>query len=485
MRSTVILTLLFFILALGLSATEINTGTDALIGVWTGPATYAGESATLTLRFTKEDKGDVVAVFDLLRTNIQNAPLGKVTQEGNLYKAPPFEFQLDATGTKLSGQFGRRKIPFQLKKDAPLASLARLGPVVKTGQIAWTFPAKSPIWSSPAISGNTVYFGSKDGMVYALEAKSGKLAWQVQTGGAVLGRPTVSGEDIYIVSDDGNLYKLNAKSGKEAWRFDTGGGTVQRSYPAFTAESKYDYYTSAPALSNGVLFLGSPTGKFFAIDEKTGKEKWQFKAGDMIRSTPVVAEGLVFFGSWDHFVYALDEKTGELRWKQDTVLEVTPSPVYADGTIYIGSRSADVYAFEAATGKTKWKYFYWFSWVESTGTVRDGVLYVGSSDYQLMFALDTKTGKPLWSFDTDGSAWSSPAVTNDSVYIGTAGTVGYMADHRGGFFAVNRADGKEKWRIVFDPIPNEFTYGVVSSPAVSDGLVFFGALDGKFYAVKQ
>jgi outer membrane protein assembly factor BamB len=164
---------------------------------------------------------------------------------------------------------------------------------------------------------------------------------------------------------------------------------------------------------------------------------------------------------------------------------VTSSPVYADGTIFIGSRSANVYALDAATGDVKWRYFYWFSWVESSASIRDGILYVGSSDYELVVALDTKTGNPVWSFDTDGSPWSSPVVTEDTVFVGSAGSVGYMVDHRGGFFAINRADGKEKWRMMWDPMPNEFNYGVVSSPAVGDGLVFFGGLDGIFYAVKQ
>lgn len=460
-------------------------GTEALLGNWSGPAVYEGDSATLTLRFTKNDQGQVAAVFDLLITNIQNAPLGPVTQEGNLFKAGPVEFQLDEDQKLLHGYIGRRRISFQLKKDAALSSLSKLGPAAKNGEIAWTFQTDGAIWSSPTVEGRNVYFGSNDGNIYALETESGKKLWRFKTGGALYGRPTVVDNSLYMLSDDGYLYKLNAESGREIWRFDTGGGKVKRSPTGMKENDMYDNFTSGAVVANGVVYIGSASKKLYAVDEKTGKEKWEFQANDIIRSTPMIAEGLVCFGSWDHFVYAVDEETGTLKWKYDTGQVITSSPAYADGTIYIGSRSADIFALEAATGKIKWKYFYWYSWVESSGTVSDGVLYVGSSDYQLMFAIDTKSGKPIWSFDTDGSAWSSPAVTEDTVYIGTAGTVGYMADHRGGFFAVNRKDGKEKWRLTWDPIPNEFVYGVASSPAVGDGLVFFGGLDGKFYAVKS
>jgi outer membrane protein assembly factor BamB len=114
--------------------------------------------------------------------------------------------------------------------------------------------------------------------------------------------------------------------------------------------------------------------------------------------------------------------------------------------------------------------------------VKDGVLYVGSSDAQRLHAIDARRGSSVWTFDTDGSAWSSPAVTDRTVYIGTVGTVGYMADHRGGFFAVDRQTGRERWRVPMGEIAGQFAYGVASSPAVANGRVFFGGLDGKLYA---
>jgi outer membrane protein assembly factor BamB len=460
------------------------SGTEALIGSWSGLANYEGSTADLALRFSKNDKGQVIATFDMLKTNIQNIPVGEVTAENGGYKAGPFHFQLNETEKTLTGDMSKRKIAFELKKDAPGATPSKLGPPVKMGEVVWTFPTKAPIWSSPTVQDKTVFFGTTEGNIHALETKSGKPLWEFKTGGPLYGRPTVNEKFLYMLSDDGNLYKLTANSGKEVWRFDTGGGPIKRSPAGLKEEDQYDYFTSGASINNGVVFIGAANNKLFALDDQTGKEKWHFDAGGIIRSTPAIGEGLVFFGSWDHFVYAVDEKTGSLKWKYDTGAEVTPSPVYANGTVYIGSRSADVFAFDASTGNVKWKYFYWFSWVESTGAIYDNVLYVGSSDYELLNALDTTTGKLVWSFDTDGSPWSSPAVTADTVFIGTAGSVGYMTDHRGAFFAVNRTDGKEKWRMKWDPIPGVFNYGVASSPAVSAGLVFFGGLDGKFYAVK-
>jgi outer membrane protein assembly factor BamB len=72
------------------------------------------------------------------------------------------------------------------------------------------------------------------------------------------------------------------------------------------------------------------------------------------------------------------------------------------------------------------------------------------------------------------------------VYIGAVGIphLEYI-DHHGAFFAVDRATGKTVWRYPMSEIRNSRTYGVASSPAVDHGLVFFGGLDGTFYAFRQ
>jgi hypothetical protein len=120
-----------------------EAGIEALLGEWSGPATHAGDSAVMTIRFAKDDKGDVNATFDLLRTNIQKVPLGKVTQDGNTFKSGPFEFHLNGN-QRIEGQFGKRKIHFELEKDAPQASLSKLGPPVKTGSWHGHFRQKVP-----------------------------------------------------------------------------------------------------------------------------------------------------------------------------------------------------------------------------------------------------------------------------------------------------------------------------------------------------
>jgi outer membrane protein assembly factor BamB len=111
--------------------------------------------------------------------------------------------------------------------------------------------------------------------------------------------------------------------------------------------------------------------------------------------------------------------------------------------------------------------------------VANGIVYVGSSDWFKVNAIDAATGELKWDFTTKGDPWCSPAVSNGVVYIGATG--GYL-------YALNALSGAELWKVKTDAAlktvdPVRFDGGVVSSPVVVDGVVYFGGLDGKLYAV--
>jgi outer membrane protein assembly factor BamB len=459
---------------------------DALRGPWSGRVHYGDESKRIGLRFEAGEKNSLVAFADAPELKFHNVGPIPVQREGERYVLKlnsyhTITLQVESDRRELRGDwvFDGHHMPFELKPGAlpPEHAPERVpGPVA---QPAWTFKTGGPIWSSPAVAEDTVYFGSSDGIIHALRADSGKPLWQFKTGGRVMGHPTLQGLYLYELSDDGYLYKLERSTGTLVWQFDTHGGGIPRSM----AET-YDYMSSAATVVDGTIYIGSADKRLYAIDDDSGRERWHFATEGIVRSTPAVADGRIFFGSWDHHVYAVDVNTGALKWKYDTLREIVSSPLVVNGTVYVGSRCADLFAIDAATGNVKWRYFYWSSWVESSARSRDGILYVGSSDLQRLFAIDATTGKEVWSFDTDGSAWSTPAVTDTRVYIGAAGVIDYFIPHHGAFFAVDRSTGHAVWHYPMKAITGSDTYGVASSPAVDKGLVFFGGLDGTFYAFR-
>jgi outer membrane protein assembly factor BamB len=104
--------------------------------------------------------------------------------------------------------------------------------------------------------------------------------------------------------------------------------------------------------------------------------------------------------------------------------------------------------------------------VWSSPAISDGKVYVGSFDGK-MYCLDAVNGNEIWSYTTGAWVWSSPAVYDGKVYIGSDDFKVYCLD------AVN---GNEIWRYT--------TFlNVISSPAISDGKVYIGSTDGDVYCL--
>ena len=129
-------------------------------------------------------------------------------------------------------------------------------------------------------------------------------------------------------------------------------------------------------------------------------------------------------------------------------------------------------------------------WVLSSPALAGGLVYFGSDD-QNLYALDAATGAEKWKFSTAGPVRSSPAVVAGTVYFGS---------YDGAFYALDAASGKLKWKYVTaagekhfeakglhgylphaQTVPDIWDF-FLSSPVVSDGLVYFGSGDGNVYA---
>ena len=238
---------------------------------------------------------------------------------------------------------------------------------------------------------------------------------------------------------------------------------------AFTNWVEFRYDNCHSGYNPNEFLLGSATAGKLVFD-------WSYKTGAEVRSSPAVANGVVFIASDD--LYALNSTTGELLWKYPNVFTVS-SPAVANGMVYVGSSDANLYAVHAATGTLLWKYTTGGA-VTSSPTVVNGSVYVASTDANV-YALDARTGALLWKFATEGiSITSSPAVANGVLYIGAEDHIvrSGVAVEEGSVRALDAATGTLLW------IYPTLTW-IDSSPAVSNGIVYAGSLDGTFYALNS
>lgn len=73
-----------------------------------------------------------------------------------------------------------------------------VGPGPETGEEKWRFQMEGQVGSSVAVAGGTVYVGSHDNHLYAIDADTGQEQWRFRTEGAVNSSPAIHGGIIYI-----------------------------------------------------------------------------------------------------------------------------------------------------------------------------------------------------------------------------------------------------------------------------------------------
>lgn len=391
-------------------------------------------------------------------------------------------------------------------------------------KIKWQFHTNGQVLSSPAMANGTLVIGSSDHFLYALDAATGALRWKFKTDGRITSSPAVAGGLVYFGSFDSNFYAVDAATGQLKWKFKTGGERrfaathLHGAEPAAeTMPDPFDFYLSSPVVADGAVYFGSGDTNVYALDAASGGLKWKFKTGDVVHASPAVSDGTVFVGSWDSYFYALDAASGKAKWRFKTgedaeihnQVGIQSSAAIADGVVYFGCRDSKFYAVDAATGKQRWSFPNKGSWVIASPAVRDGKVYFATSDSGLFYALEAKTGAAI--FSLENKKWpmfSSPAIAGDMLYIGS---------HEGKLLALDLKSQKLSWAfqtdgfkkngatyIKADGTPNyqaaftDFFYddmvagtqkmmsfgAVLSSPVMANGTIYIGSTDGNIYALE-
>jgi outer membrane protein assembly factor BamB len=281
------------------------------------------------------------------------------------------------------------------------------------GTIKWRRPTGDLAWSAPALWNGTIYAGSDDDKLYALDPKDGSVRWSYQAGpcrthvgiGPEAARCDVDGVTvapdgtIYFSAD--GLYALNA-DGALKWKFSPG--------PTHCA--------AAPAVGyDGTVYVGCQDDALYAIDPATGNKRWEFRTSEDIDGAPMVtADGTVWFGSDDRKLYALGPG-GVLKFAVATGGAIRSSPAQGpNGMIYVGSFDGNLYAIRP-TGTIAWTFRTADRILSSPLVDANGNLLIGSEDDRL-YAL-APDGKLLWSLLLDGDVDSTPALGADgTIYVG-------------------------------------------------------------------
>jgi outer membrane protein assembly factor BamB len=230
----------------------------------------------------------------------------------------------------------------------------------------------------------------------------------------------------------------------------------------------------ASAGETGVLVFtegDSPsTAGLVGVDLASRSQRWRLPLGDLSRSAPAVEDGVVYVGSRDRFVYAVGIDDGKLRWKVKTEASVNTAPAVADGLVFVTSENASngsvrLYALKSTDGAVAWSYSPGRIAIGvSSATVADGLVYAGFGDATIR-AFDPADGTITWTEAVRGFFSSNST-------LAYANGVLYALDESGGVYRFDGKTGHRAWDYQFPAFVSW------SSPLVVGDTVFVGMDDG-------
>ena len=312
-------------------------------------------------------------------------------------------------------------------------------------------------WSGGAVAGDTLYIGTREGELVALDRKTGETLWRFELQGeernrAIYGTPAVVGDMVYVGGYDGLLYALTS-DGQDEWKTRVGGplgGPI----------------VGGPTVVDGVVLVGSSDGNLYAFDAAEGTDIWRFPTGNKVWASPAVANGVVYFGSLDQRVYAVSVENGDKVWEFKTGGAISASPLVYEGRVYVGSFDSVFYAISASTGKEVWRFPDAGNWYWSHAIAAEQTIFAPSLDGNL-YALDAGTGRLLWTMETEGPLVGSPVVINDMIVVPSADKKLRVARLRDGLELDACNIGEE----------------IRTSLVEKDGFVYLGARDRSIRAI--
>jgi outer membrane protein assembly factor BamB len=390
----------------------------------------------------------------------------------------------------------------------------------ETGYVLWKYNpgGQQGYWvSGSAAAYGMVYELNKDGNLYALDVNEGQLVWKYEGPGYFFwpGWPVVADGKVYATTGQRVSYDpytleysesefvcLDAFTGAPVWKLPIETHPPRDSIaiaygnlyiiPGYIEEMKMNEYETL----NQVWAIGTSSWPMWRNDSAnsgTGQSgptqlnlRWRFQTDGGVGSTPVVVDGRVYAGSQDKNIYCTDARDGRILWKYTTGARIKSSVAVADGKVYVGPDDGYVYCLDAKNGTRIWMTeaggyieapFKAVTGVRSSPIVVEGRVYVGSLDTNL-YCLDADSGDILWHYKTDGYITSSPAASDDAVYVTS------QEPDSGALYKIDAANGNQIWKcdIPYVKVSDRGT-DLHASPTVAEGMVFVAANKQNYYGV--
>jgi eukaryotic-like serine/threonine-protein kinase len=275
----------------------------------------------------------------------------------------------------------------------------------------WTAPAGTNLSSSPAVdpTADEVFVVSNQGELFALSGSTGALQWSTALGGP--SSAPIFWQGVLYVSVTkllgGLLLAVDEATGARVWSLST-------IPPSLTP----------PALdtSQGLMVVATSGGPVLLVNASSGailKSTWLWGP---FSSAPCIAKGAVYLTTPGGVVYALNERTLAPLWSFSAGARILASPSFVtEGTVrgqpelVVGTSSGTLDVLNITTGKPFFLMSYGSPIVGVTAL--KGILVVSTAG-GVAHASRAYTNLAVWSYTTQAGLSSAPAIVDGAFYLG-------------------------------------------------------------------
>jgi len=128
---------------------------------------------------------------------------------------------------------------------------------------------------------NRLYFVTRPGIVFCVDAVEKKMAWEFKMDASGDGRVVMGRDGIYVWDTEGTVYGLD-REGNLKWHT-----PLSKPIPGAACEGEAH------------LYQATESGELLALDRRSGRPVWSYQGESGISAPPVCADGIVVFGCRD------------------------------------------------------------------------------------------------------------------------------------------------------------------------------------------
>jgi outer membrane protein assembly factor BamB len=288
----------------------------------------------------------------------------------------------------------------------------------KTGKQRWRFTGEREKkydfadyhHSTPVLLNNVLHVGLGNSL-YAISATEGKKLWQFTTGDVVHTTPAIANGSLFFGSFDGFVYALNIADGSLHWKFKTIG---QQFFPKGEVQG-------SPAVFKNLVLIGARDFNVYALNQKTGTGVWNryLPRGWGLANT--IKDSVLHIGTGDErTLFALDPRNGRELWKKKMELLVFGSNAYSATLMYVPSTMGKLHAIDRKTGDTRWT-------ITMPGYQKNRLKYFKEDDsYREDIYSIIKSNEHFLEVQYEmGGLFSTPAITTNMILVASTDGVVY------------------------------------------------------------